>query len=172
MRRKRKSRIEKGKKDLIQTRGWARANSSQPASLGTGSCFIPTGARKCQATQQNRGGGGYGERSCRTSWVAGPQEALGSTLGLEWLFLSRKTNAGLVRRFVCVFAFLPGTFCLFSTPRLSLRQATLRAQASRISGACASAQTKCAEPLGAKRGERGFPFPGADCPQLPQLWSF
>lgn len=97
-------------------------------------------------------------------WAVG-SPGLGA--GAEWLFLSENKRRPCLQVCLCLLH-PPGAFCS-PPPRLSHRQATLRARASRISGACFSAQTKSREPPGSPKRRKGFALPGAAWPQLPEL---
>lgn len=74
--------------------------------------------------------------------------------GLNGFFSQRKQMLALFADLV-VSLHPPRPF-LLSSPRLSLRQAAVRAQASRISGACSSTQTKCAERPWGPKEEKGL----------------
>lgn len=93
-----------------------------------------------------------------------PAGSPGPWAGAEWLFLSGNKCSPCLQ--VCLRLCVPRHF-LFSSPKCSLRQATLRARASRISRALLHRSSQVHRALGGQKRREGFLFASVDCPRLP-----
>lgn len=104
--------MEKGKKDLIQT----RCKQLLALFLGDRQLLDPNRCKEVSPTQQNQVEVAVGKGPAGLPGLQGHRKLWAPLWGLNGFF-SLKTNAGLVCRFVCAFA--PPRHFLFSSPRLS-----------------------------------------------------